>query len=205
MVSEERKMEIIEEERLRLNIRDDLCLPKNESLTTWRFFNSNLGLLLISSVFISFFSWFYQSLDDSRKAETENTRIVEKLRNEIAYRSQSVRSILPDTIAWEELYDFDFIFDGVEKSWLQKPVYPEFQNRAIPGLAYELYSRSKKDDRILAKKLFDSSLIVSATYKKLVKISITDERDDESDLREHDILMLREANKLFKTFSDINP
>ena len=205
MLSDERKQEIVEEESFRLSLRRELEPPANDKLTAWKFLNSNVGLLLLSSVLIGSLSWGYNQIRDYRNARTENQEIVRKLRIELAFRAQNVSAEVPQELKWDNFYDYMFIFDGTRKGWIPQPVYPEFQDRTVSGLTYELLSRAPEEDKALVDQHFQSSLQVSRVLKDLMRVSIQDEREGEQNLRPEDIERLQESVALFVQLRSLAP
>lgn len=86
MLTEEEKKEIYEKEIFRLDIKKKLKdlnkRKKNFFQKILSFFNTSLGIFLLSTLFVSFGSWLYSQWSEKQKIDAESN----KLGQEISYR-----------------------------------------------------------------------------------------------------------------------
>lgn len=114
------------------------------------FLNSNFGLFVLSSIFISSFTWAFNAyLDHNRKAREEETnrqRLVLEIRNRMQFVDE-----LASPFAYDEWHSIQSAFDGftpsanVNPSWIPhySAVFPEFSQRSFISLIWELETISR--------------------------------------------------------------
>ena len=61
---------------------------KAKALTLWHFLNSNFGLFLLSTFFLSFSSWIYTQWTQGLEQDRVRTQSIRKLETEINYRTR---------------------------------------------------------------------------------------------------------------------
>jgi hypothetical protein len=145
MLSEKDKQRIREEEIFRFEAQKSLTTKDSPQPLDKRllvFFNSSLGIWLLSSVFITLIGWSYSQWQLSR----ENEEHVEKLDVEIQARFSAVLDRWGDR-AIEEKKPPSFL----AKILLLPPeteriLQPEFANRNLSSLLYELSNRVDVDE-----------------------------------------------------------
>jgi hypothetical protein len=121
--------------------------PKSKVLA---FLNSNFGLFVLSSIFISSFTWAFNAyLDHNRKVKDEETnrqRLVLEIRNRMQFVDE-----LGSPFPYDEWHSIQSAFDGftpsanVNPSWIPhySAVFPEFSQRSFISLIWELETISK--------------------------------------------------------------
>lgn len=186
---EKLKQQILLEERLRQEVKDSLSSPIKPS-----FFNSNLGLWLLSAIFISGLGTYYNhwnqgqiketiKLEQTLKKEDKNQEVIEKLDTEIGYRiSKSLTSFngISHYIKFDKYskdkyktpYDF-----AVEQSFqvLKQmasyppktfpPLYPEYKDSSLPMLISELHRKVKSENKSELQSVLSTLLDVSSHYE----------------------------------------
>ncbi|TAE79081.1 MAG: hypothetical protein EAY81_11710 [Bacteroidetes bacterium] len=85
MLTDDEKRRIQAEEIYRLEVRNSSELGQAES-KLWSFLNSNFGMLLISSFFLSGISFIYTAYTSSQDATTQQQAAVFKLTHELNHR-----------------------------------------------------------------------------------------------------------------------
>ena len=130
MLRDEEKTKILEEEKFRHEVRMELQKAEAgrvQKCRTFDFFNSNLGLWLLSTVVLGLLSWAYTEWEENNRDKV----LIEKIDNEITARINRADGILQrgvqsGTINVEVINAID-ILKGT------KPVYTEFKD--VPLLA----------------------------------------------------------------------
>lgn len=157
MLSEDEKARIRLEEVFREELREEL---KTAKAKTWRkqalaFFNSALGIWLLSSVALGFVTWTYSRWTETLTKERENREAVEKLEIEIAARIKRFCSLAtPSTFSdisrdSNETYFIALISldNPSAQDKLSLGVFPEFAHRGLRSLLWELQTRVPVSER----------------------------------------------------------
>ena len=150
MLNEEEKVRIRLEEVFREELREEL---KTARAKTWRkralaFFNSALGIWLLSSVALGLVTWTYARWTETLAKARENGEAVEKLDIEIAARIQRLESFLVDGSSNATYFIALVSLDNpstVDK--LSPVVFPEFARRGLRSLLWELHTRVPISER----------------------------------------------------------
>jgi hypothetical protein len=150
MLSEEEKAHIRLEEVFREELREELKTAKAE---TWRkralaFFNSALGIWLLSSVALGLVTWTYTRWTETLAKARENREAVEKLDIEIAARIQRFESFVVDGSRNVTYFIALISLDNPSAIDKVSPVvFPEFHRRGLRSLLWELYTRVPVSER----------------------------------------------------------
>lgn len=162
MLSEIQKNKIRAEEQYRHEVRH--ALEKQQAAKSSKnkvvgFLNTNLGLFLLSTVFISAFSWGYNKFEYSVQEKREKERNTKKLKIELVNRFRFVGKIARRYPGEERAMIRTAIFglNGGNYNSLSpipgySPIYPEFKERSILSLLTELKetdNRKKAMDSII--------------------------------------------------------
>ena len=151
MLSERRKMIIGMEERYRAEIRSQLAEEKRENKIV-RFCNTNLGLFLLSTVFVSVFSTVFSWSVAQYRAGADKDERQRRLRIEIANRLEEV-STMRDRFRFEyrdviktSLYGFRIgETQNASHKLFYAAIFPEYRERSLFSLFSELEGLSAKD------------------------------------------------------------
>lgn len=125
----------------------------------WTFLNSNFGLFICSSVFITFISWAYNEVQQSTKGKIEKELSIQKLVTEIKYRNILLASRIDnyyyqdDSLNYAVLDEIRYVFKGDTEELMEgkmeatdfTPIFPEYAQRSIISLYWELISISENE------------------------------------------------------------
>lgn len=169
MILEEDKMRIKNEEIFRAEISKSL--EQNQEKTfqqkLWSFVNSSFGLWLLSSVVVGLIAFFYNNAQLQAKISAANSSTIHKLNTETSHRLQKFKLALSQQES-EALYyqnielaymlDGTLVIDGSVSP--EKPIYifPEYKDRTINSLLYEMERLSQNEKQILLIKRARKSL-----------------------------------------------
>lgn len=125
-------------------------LGLSQGSPVWKFCNSNFGIFLMSTVFISLFSWGYSQWTASREHHEEREQRWQKLQVEISNRityAEKMTHRFPSRdykVIREAIYGRDPLAN-VNPSWIlhYSPVFPEYKERSFSSLLWELQSMSR--------------------------------------------------------------
>jgi hypothetical protein len=144
------------------------------------FLNTNLGLFLLSTVFISSFSWAFNEWLTHHHETVEAKKSQAKLRLEIVNRITYVNQ-LTDPFSYNEWHTIQTAVDGftaganVNPSWVPhySAVFPEYQTRSLMSLLWELESLIEPAER---KRLegVHASILVIHKYFALLEYHVVD-------------------------------
>lgn len=145
----EQKARISEQYAKKLKAR----LNKSDS-PAMKFLNSNFGLFLLSSVFISVFSWGYHQWTTYETHKREDAKLRQKIGLEVVNRLRYIDKMAgafeydDRRVIQQSLFGFDAAAN-VNPSWLRhySAMFPEFQRRSFTSLLWELEDLSEKDRR----------------------------------------------------------
>lgn len=152
MLSSRDKQKIKSEEYYRAKIQKILTGEKDPK--TWfakfiKFFNTPLGICILSSVIIASLTWGYTLIQSWRETETRRTENVNKLRREMLTRIENVQlEIYLDRRAPESKLDVKrYVSRLLSPPGVERAVVPEFANRNTQSLIYELISITGGDEK----------------------------------------------------------
>ncbi len=113
MLSSKRKDKIYEEEKFRIEIKN--LLEKNNKTTknkAFEFLNSNLGIFLLSTFFISFLSWSYTQYETHAYEKRKKAERIEVLSTEIKKRTSIIKSSINQRLTYDNLRQLEVVFTG---------------------------------------------------------------------------------------------
>ena len=146
MLNDEKKVLIEEEERYRheiaKKISDEATIVEKDLETSshqiwakiYDILNSNVGMLILSSVFISGGAAFYQNMQHSYESRVTSQKEIISCEFEIANRLYVVKNLISHA---KTVGDALEALTGAKKSL--GPVKPEFQNVGLAVLYFNLY------------------------------------------------------------------
>ena len=145
-------MDRIDEIRLETQIKKQLsaAASENHRSAVWVFLNSTFGIFLLSSVFISAFSWGYGQWSTSRAQHAEREKNWNRLKTEITNRVRYVDKMTSQFSSRDygvirtAIYGYD-PQANVNPSWIRhySPVFPEYKERSLSSLIWELETMDK--------------------------------------------------------------
>jgi|ERR1700680_1941589 len=150
------KERIREEEVYRLEVRRALESQARPSHSTrlLAILNSGLGLFLLSTIFVSGFSWCYTEIASAaaKRAALEETG--SKLRLELANRLDTIQQIERrfrgehHSVIRSAIFGFK-LGANVNPSWLRlySPMFPEYGERSFASLLWQLEAQSKAPEK----------------------------------------------------------
>jgi hypothetical protein len=140
-------MDKADEIRLEQQIKKELRAAASASRPSpvWVFLNSTFGIFLLSSVFISAFSWGYSQWSTSRAQHAEKEKTWNRLKVEVANRLRYVEKMTTQFqsrdygVIRTAIYGYD-PQANVNPSWIRHyaPVFPEYKERSLSSLIWEL-------------------------------------------------------------------
>ncbi|HEY4208042.1 MAG TPA: hypothetical protein VGM31_14560 [Puia sp.] len=161
---------IVEQEKFRWQIRTELEKKEKKDSKLLTFFNSTLGIFVLSTILVSFLSWAYTTYTAYSKNKEDKEQRISALQLEIANRTEAIEPILLDTITINDMRQLEVEFTGNLNDAVQfgpvasKSFYTleEFRRMALLPMVAEL-KRLKKDEG------FDKTFEV---YKKVYQIYV---------------------------------
>jgi len=150
MLNEEDKTRIRLEEIFREEVRAELSTtkPKTWQKKSLAFFNSALGIWLLSSVALGLVSWSYSRLSESIAEKKENNGAIQKLDIEITARIRRFEAFLANDSS--NMMYFIALLSLDNPSTIDKMtpvVFPEYSRRGLRSLLWELHSRVPEDEK----------------------------------------------------------
>ncbi len=139
----------------------------------WTFLNSAVGIFLLSTVVVGGLSWSYAKWDESRHVRRKTEQQAERLVIEIAGRVRFLDRNCCVDISWKKLYDLDFVFDGMIEEWLPRPSFPEFKERSLASLMWELSVLVPEDERVELRMLSESAYLFGDVLKESIVDTIS--------------------------------
>ena len=169
----DRFQEIRLEEKYRASIANKLN-PPTQSSAIWTFLNSTLGIFLLSTVFISSFTWLYGQWTAAKTQNHETQKTWERLQVELSNRIRYFDKLTTRIPSQEykvirgALYGFDPAAN-VNPSWIlhYSPVFLEYKERSFSSLLWELATVSKDSRKPQLKKMREISYSIEECFDKL--------------------------------------
>lgn len=140
------------EEIYRAEVRKQLELTAPKQSGVLAFLNTNFGLFLLSTVFISTFSWSFNAWlthkREAKQAQTTYQKLGLEVMNRLRYLDE-----LEKPFPYNQRHAIETSINGfnaranVNPSWIPhySAVFPEYQERSLMSLIWELESLSKGD------------------------------------------------------------
>jgi hypothetical protein len=144
-VSPELERRIIEEERMRLRIRNELAVREqtpSKPLTLWTFLNSQFGLFLLGAIFVSglggAFTYFHQWRQD-KASKVQNAR---KLLSEFDFRLNDLDTRVSQINAAQDLDSKGaigmYVWRAARGDSAFQPALPEYKNVHWAGVIIQI-------------------------------------------------------------------
>lgn len=141
-LSESEKNKIRLEEVYRQEVKKSF--EENKSKKSSRivtFLNTSLGIFILSTIFVSLFSWLYKEYS-SYKMENDQKRVsLEKLKVEIPYRISYLKK------ANQHLFEKEFAQIFFMTSGMGRYIFPEYENRTSFSLIYEYSKKTPNKEK----------------------------------------------------------
>jgi hypothetical protein len=178
MLTNTQKELIRAEEIYRQEIRREL--EKQESAPSkaarvFSFLNCGVGLFLLSTVFVSFFSWGYGEIAGAREKKAKAAETAQKLRLEIVNRLDTVQKLERRFRSehYSVLRSAIFGFQpgaNVNPSWKRfySPMFPEYRERNFASLLWQLENLSSGEKRVRIADLRRRALEFEDYFDKLI-------------------------------------
>lgn len=133
MLTEEKKQEILQEEKFRLKTQQELkSKNKKSNFKTWEFLNSNFGIWFLSSVALGIISWGYsqinQTIEKNKKYQIEIRKHDLEISSRIKYYKSEVYHLKQNG----DYFKSNDILLGTTYS-----AFPEFQNLSLRTILLE--------------------------------------------------------------------
>jgi len=141
------RLEEIFREEVRRQLQDDKVRTRSHRILA--FFNSGLGIWLLSSIVLGFITWSYSTWSDSRSKVRENEATIEKLDVEIAARVERFRELLANATSAQTYYMALWSLDNpatIDK--FTAGIFPEFASRSLRSLLWDLRSRVPRSEKV---------------------------------------------------------
>ncbi len=196
MLTDEEKNRIKYEEIFRQEIRLQLEGNNKPSSTwkkVWAIINTSFGIWLLSTIVVGLFTWSYARWEQDRTKQSQRNEVIRKLDIEISSRISSIKSSLNNV---STLYTYVRIMRSLGKPEefgpISEIIFPEFQNRGLISLMFELLQLVSTD--------IEKSRINEA-LKALQRVSAINYEDRLMSKSDKEPLTLNERNDL-KEFSE---
>lgn len=162
-----------DEIRKKLNENEQSSFPKK----SWKFINSSFGIWLLSTVVVGLVVYLYNDNKLKNEISTNNAATIQKLETETSNRLQQFKVTLlnqePSKIYYQKkelayMIDGVLIIDGTYSS--EKPIYifPEYKERTMNSLLYEIGRLSKDKNRIST--ITEARKLLSTIQNSLLKM-----------------------------------
>lgn len=145
MLTDEEKNQIRLEEIFRHHVRKELekiNTPSSHLARLVSFFNTGLGLWLLSTLAVGFISWGYGEWSRHQENQRNTTELIRKLDLEIGVRLRHFDVVITNANSLKTYY---IALWGLEQpsgiiEGLPNTVFPEFSRRSFRSLLWELYT-----------------------------------------------------------------
>lgn len=158
ILSPEEIEKIKAEEILRNQIRNEFFPKEREKSRILSFFNSSLGIWLLSSVTVGLVTWAYTQWSDSQKAEKANAATIAEMDVEMANRIVDFENNLKNAdnymIYQSAVYGFLRSAEQPTQNPTQK-ILNDFENLSTRALLIQLSQLENREERRLIKKAID--------------------------------------------------
>jgi hypothetical protein len=171
--------DIIKEEIIRDEVRRILATSGGKRKhKLFEFFNSAVGIFILTTVFVTFSSWLFSTFSSYRESLAAREKILYQLSTEISYRLDLIKEMNGPGMLESEYFNLlaaYFGFDGERKQmdyYLFKSMFKEFENRTLHSLIIEYNFVSKQKDEALleiakAFPYFERSMSYRVSGKKI--------------------------------------
>jgi hypothetical protein len=185
MMNDQDKERIRREEIYRQEVRQEIAESaqrKTFRKRIWAFMNSPLGLWFLSTVAIGMLTWSYSQWQANEAREKEDQQHARRLYMEVVMRIKSVGNLLANAQNKEQFFGAMSILDNPTLGNLSFSIFPQFRNRSVRSLLWELalLDKAKELDRI--ESAIGAATQISERYQKTAL-----ELDSSSDLGEEPI------------------
>jgi len=186
MITEEDKIRIKNEEIFRAEIRESLDKTDSKSFwkKVWYLFNSPFGLWILSTVVVGLVAYFYNDMKLKSEISSNNAATMHKLSTETSHRLYKFRLSLseqsPTSLDYQDtelayMIDGTLIIDGTLSPEQPIYVFPEFKDRTMHSLLYEMERLTK--DKKQASSIKQARSILSEIKNKLLNMEEAPRRD----------------------------
>lgn len=138
------------------------------------FWNSKLGLFILSALFLTFIPFLYTYVQDERSKRKAEKQERVKLHIEISHRINNIVDLFSrDTLKAYHLEDIRIANFGITESIQPKkhnfrPIFNEYKNNSVLSLMYQLDLVTCENERLEANKALTESLRnIKASIEKL--------------------------------------
>lgn len=154
-IPEDVQARIREEKSFRAQIKRDIESQKTgEKITLWKFLNSNLGILIITSIFVtglgSLFTLWNQKHDAAEARRREQRKILDEYDmrlNEIKFHTSAIEQATNDVRREQLLMYVWYAAHGTQE---YQPALPEFRGAHMAGLVVQLEGLGDVDTTSMA-------------------------------------------------------
>jgi len=172
MLTDQEKFQIRLEHRYRRRFFTKPPAPKG----FLGFLNTSLGIFILSTVFISLFSWSYNQLTERQRARVKRAETENRLRLEIAHRLRIIRklttrfSFVDLNIIRTATYGFRVGSMQVPSHMLiYSPIFDEYGARSLESLLLELESLVPEPEKSRIRTGRLNIFLISEYFDKLVQ------------------------------------
>ena len=151
------------------------------------FFNSPLGLWILSTLFIGFITFMYQNWSQSVKQDREKSEQIKNLETEINRRlfifNQALAEVAKmDTLSVQEKDDNNYprkVEEAIQKVNSKNCyVFEQFRKRKMSSLLYELFVLLPKENKAVARDAFEKMFLIEQFPKKIKKHTGSEKAND---------------------------
>ena len=151
-----------------------------------QFWNSNLGILILSAIFLTLIPFLYTNTQNSISQKRLESKQRIKISSEISHRLNTIKLITVDKIRPYQIKDIRLATFGVKEELRPEyfnfnPIFDDFRNTSLLSLVYQLenitYSEKKKKSNLILKegikniKPFLDKLVLNPVYRKKIILS----------------------------------
>jgi hypothetical protein len=145
LLTEERKNHILAEERYRLEIKNALEEERKDDITesrTWKVLNSNLVIVVVTSIFVTGFGTWLTWLHQSHAETIQTQRLEKKLLAELDLRLVEIKGAVVEvkrtTNEGEKGSYLMYAYYAARGTPEYQPTWPEFKGAHMAGLVIQL-------------------------------------------------------------------
>lgn len=204
MLSEADRARLTAEEVFRQEVRDSLKEPKTRGEKALEFFNSSLGILVLSTVVLGGLSAAGTKWWESHQRRVQDRETVRRLDVEIAFRLQQIPLLNKEMVSFTELNTVKGALAGKNDVNPQigslgdfEPIFPEFTGRTLFFLIWELQRTLPEDQKTTFEKPLAAAKLLPWFVHEMGVVKPVGEEDSQWSMPEADRV------KFAQTFSSI--
>lgn len=200
MLSDSDRDRIRLEEIFREEVRKGLQRPKTPREKVYDFFNSSLGVFVLSAIFVSGLSAAATEWFESHQKQAQARETIRRLDIEIGHRVQQLPTLLSEIITYTQLHTAKGAVFGKTEHHPQvgqlgdfQPIFPEFEGRTFFFLVWELQRTLPSEQRSQLDSVLQQAKLLPSFFDAMILVKPAGEGDSEWTMPEKDWPRFKEA------------